>query len=183
MGGALPATRTYAGVKTCRSDVNAIGTLPLLAALVAAPAVSPAATEPSQATEPSRLQNPVPYSRSSIQRGRVLYVRHCPICHGADGKALIELVANATDLTAPERWRYGTSDGEIFRSIRDGVGVDMPPYATYIKNEDDLWHLVNFMRSIGPASMRPELVPDEGGAPVEEAQGPGEDRAQSVAVP
>jgi mono/diheme cytochrome c family protein len=134
--------------------VKAIGTLPLIAALAAAPAASRAATEPPA------LTNPVPYSRSSIQRGRVLYVRHCPACHGADGRALIEVIANATDLTAPSRWRYGTSEGEVFRSLRDGAGVDMPPFATYIEDENDLWHLVNYMRSLWPKSMRPELQPD-----------------------
>jgi mono/diheme cytochrome c family protein len=168
--------------------VNAISTLPLLALLVAAPASSQAAgrlpEDAGAAQDPAALlQNPVPYSRSSIQRGRVLYVHHCPICHGADGKALIELVANATDLTAPARWRYGTSDGEIFRTLRDGAGIDMPPYATQIKNEDDLWHLVNFIRSLWPEATRPPLVPDPGVAAEKEVQAPAEDEAHSVTVP
>lgn len=104
-----------------------------------------------------KLKSPVPFTKESIARGRTLFARNCTECHGPDGKALIDLIANATDLTAPELWKNGTSEGEIFRSIREGAGLSMPPYKFQIRKEEDMWHLVNFVRSLWPESMRPKL--------------------------
>ena len=98
------------------------------------------------------LKSPVPSSSDSIARGKRLYQTHgCANCHGADGKALIEVVANATDLTDPSVWKNGSSEGLVFRSIRDGAGLAMPPFKTEVDSQDDLWHLVNFVRSLWPA--------------------------------
>jgi hypothetical protein len=48
-------------------------------------------------------------------------------------------------------WKNGTSEGLIFRSIRDGAGLAMPPFKTEVTAQEDLWHLVNFVRSLWPA--------------------------------
>jgi mono/diheme cytochrome c family protein len=69
----------------------------------------------------------------------------------------MDVVADATDLTSPPAYKSGTSEGEIFRSIRDGAGETMPPFKTQITGETDLWHLVNYIRSLWPESMRPAL--------------------------
>lgn len=106
----------------------------------------------------SQLESPVPFTEESIRRGRVLYQRHCTECHGADGKAQIDVIADATDLTQPRLWYSGTSEGEVFRSIRDGAGVSMPPYRTHFESDEQIWDVVNFVRSLWPESMRPELV-------------------------
>lgn len=104
-----------------------------------------------------KLKNPVPYSKESLARGRVLYNHACTECHGSDGKSLVDVIANATDLTQPKFWANGTSDGEIFRSIRDGVGDSMPAFKEEIETEEGIWDLVNFTRSLWPAAMRPKL--------------------------
>jgi mono/diheme cytochrome c family protein len=108
--------------------------------------------------EARKLKSPVPFSKVSIARGKVLYARACTECHGADGKSLVDVVANATDLTQPKAWKSGTSAGEIFRSIRDGAGEAMPPFAEKVSKEEDLWHMVNYLRSLWPESARPKLV-------------------------
>jgi mono/diheme cytochrome c family protein len=107
--------------------------------------------------EARKLKSPVPFSKASIARGKILYVRACTECHGADGKSLVDVIANATDLTNPKAWRSGTSEGEIFRSIRDGAGEAMPPFAEKVSKEEDLWHLVNYTRNLWPDSARPKL--------------------------
>ncbi len=104
-----------------------------------------------------KLKSPVPFSKSSIARGKVLYARACTECHGADGKSQVDVIANATDLTNPKAWKSGTSEGEIFRSIRDGAGEAMPPFADKVAKEQDLWHMVNYLRSLWPDSARPKL--------------------------
>lgn len=107
--------------------------------------------------EAKKLKNPVPYSKKSIAQGRTIFVRNCTGCHGADGKSMVDVVADATDLTDPRGWRNGTTDGEIYRSIRDGAGASMPAFNSQISKEEDLWNLVNFIRSLWPESTRPPL--------------------------
>jgi cytochrome c len=107
--------------------------------------------------EAKKLKSVVPFTKTSIARGRTLFAHDCTGCHGADGKALVDVIADATDLTAPKLWRNGTSEGEIFRSIRDGAGLGMPPFSKQFHKEEDLWHLVNFIRSLWPEPMRPKL--------------------------
>jgi mono/diheme cytochrome c family protein len=115
------------------------------------PALSPA--------EAKALHNPVGNTASSIKRGRLLFATSgCISCHGSDGKALIEVVANATDLTNPKMWKNGTEEGQIFRSIRDGAGVAMPAFKGQIAQEQDVWNIVNFIHSLWPQDQRPPVV-------------------------
>jgi len=104
-----------------------------------------------------KLKNPVPFAKASLTRGRILYLRECTECHGADGKSLVDVIANATDLTEPKLWKSGTSDGEIFRSIRDGAGDAMPPFSEKFDKPEDMWHLVNYVRSLWPEAAKPRL--------------------------
>jgi len=107
--------------------------------------------------EAKKLKSPVPFSKASIARGKTMYSRECAECHGGDGKSLLDVVANATDLTDPKVWKSGISEGEVFRSIRDGAGEAMPPFSEKIPKEKDLWDLTNYLRSLWPESARPKL--------------------------
>ena len=130
-----------------------------------APAASPRAQQVSADAPPltleaaKALKNPTPNTAQSIGRGKRLYGSlGCAGCHGADGKALIEVVANATDLTSPPVWKNGTDEGLVFRSIRDGAGLAMPPFKTEVAEQRDIWDLVNFIRSLWPAGQRPPVA-------------------------
>lgn len=113
--------------------------------------------------EAKKLRNPVPYSKKSLTQGRVAFGRACATCHGLDGKAHVDVIADATDLTSPKLYKSGTSDGEIFRSIRDGAGANlvMPSFRSQYSKDDDIWNLVNYIRSLGPEDQRPALQPDD----------------------
>ncbi len=129
-------------------------------------AVSPGAAQENgkklSVEEARKLKNPIPYTKKSIARGRSLYVGYaCTGCHGADGKSTVDVVANATDLTSPSGYKSGTSDGEMFRSIRDGEGASMPSFESQVHSEEDIWQLVNFIHSLWPASQRPPLEEDK----------------------
>lgn len=113
--------------------------------------------KPLTRDEAKQLKSPVPYTKSSIARGRTLFINDCTGCHGNDGKAQVDVIADATDLTDPKLWKSGTTEGEIYRSIRDGAGISMPPYKNQIRKTEDLWHLVNFIRSLWPEAQRPKL--------------------------
>ena len=111
----------------------------------------------SDQTDYKSLKSPIAYTKKSIDRGKMLYLRLCTECHGPDGKALMDVVADATDLTAPKLWYSGTTEGEVYRSIRNGAGETMPPFSFQIKRDEEFWHLVNFVRSLWPKSERPQV--------------------------
>jgi mono/diheme cytochrome c family protein len=109
------------------------------------------------ADDARKLKNPVAFTKKAIAQGRDIFMRNCVGCHGDNGKALIDVVANATDLTDPTAFRDGTSDGEIYRSIRDGAGASMPSFKSEIAKDEDLWRLVNFIHSLWPPDRQPPL--------------------------
>ena len=114
------------------------------------------ASVPLTRDEARKLKSPVPFDKASITRGKILYKRACTECHGADGKSQVDVIANATDLTNPKAFRSGASVGEIYRSIRDGAGESMPPFAEKVTKEQDFWDMVNYLQSLWPESARPK---------------------------
>ncbi len=100
----------------------------------------------------------VPYSSKSIAAGKATFLRLCAECHDEDGKALAQSMGPAADLTDPTRWKHGTTEAHVFRSIRDGAGTAMPVFGNQLSG-DQIWELVNFIRSIGPASLAPARQP------------------------
>lgn len=105
---------------------------------------------PLTVEEARSLQNPIPLASESVSKGRTFYLQYaCGTCHGEDGRALTVFAGPVTDLTNPEVWVNGTSEGEVFRSIRDGVS-GMPAFMKEIDVERT-WHLVNFIRSLWPS--------------------------------
>ena len=98
----------------------------------------------------AKLQNPTPATAESVAAGQKIYQRHCRVCHGAEGKGGRKLeegaaASNFTDAT----WDHGSTDGEIFWVIKNGV----PPEMTMAAYEEqlgdaDIWHLVNYIRTL-----------------------------------
>ncbi len=127
-------------------------------ALLALAAFAAFADAPAKLTrdDAAKLKDPVAYTKKSIGQGQATFLQNCTSCHGEDGKAEGSLIASATDLTTPSLYKSGTSEGEIFRSIRDGAGDQMPAFKSQL-SENDIWNLVNFIRSLWPESQRPAL--------------------------
>lgn len=115
---------------------------------------------PLTTEDAKKLKSPIPFTKKSINRGQTLFMGSCTACHGMDGKAQVDVVADASDLTSPKLWRNGTTEGEIFKSIKEGAGTGMPPFKFQIHQDEDLWNLVNYIRSLWPESMRPQLQED-----------------------
>lgn len=101
--------------------------------------------------------NPIPYGTTSVARGRASFLQNCAACHGEDGRAQGSAIAIAADLTRPESWKHGTTDLQLFTSIRNGAGDAMPPFGPIGQalKDSEIWDLVNFIRSIGPEELRP----------------------------
>ena len=104
-------------------------------------------------------KGPLPYTSKSIARGKQFYLLHCVECHDQDGRGLNRRDFNGTppaDLTDPADWTHGTSPEAIFSSIHDGTRDDMPAFKDKLQDEQ-IWHVVNFVRSLWPESRRPKL--------------------------
>jgi mono/diheme cytochrome c family protein len=105
--------------------------------------------------EAAKVKNPVPSSAKSIAAGQHSYQTNCRHCHGAKGLGDGPLAptnpppANLTDA----EWNHGSSDGEIFYLIKNGAGPDseMKPMKTKL-SDNDIWNVVNYIRSLGPKS-------------------------------
>lgn len=106
---------------------------------------------PRRNPEAQNLKNSEPQNAESIETGKKLYQRHCAACHGPNGKGDGGLALSGgepSDLT-DDAWDYGSTDGEIFVVIRDGVSADMLAYKEKL-TEKQIWQVVNYIRSIGP---------------------------------
>ena len=99
------------------------------------------------------VKNPVSPTPNSINRGRQAFMKACRHCHGPKGLGdgpLAPKNPSPENLTDAE-WKYGSSDGEIFAIISNGVGGDSEMKG--VRSEmtaTDMWSIVNFLRSIGP---------------------------------
>jgi mono/diheme cytochrome c family protein len=154
-----PFMPRHSGAKlTLLATALVVATMGTTATLSSDPSTPQSSGAALTRAEARKLKSPVSYSKASIARGKILYARACTECHGANGKSQVDVIADATDLTNPKAWRSGTSEGEIFRSIRDGAGEAMPPFAEKVTKQEDLWHLVNYLRSLWPASAQPKLL-------------------------
>lgn len=99
------------------------------------------------------LQNRIPATPASIERGREVYGVYCTVCHGADGMAKLEELPVASRLSAsgmpppPLLAVPGYTDGFLFTKIRYGQ-PGMPGYPQIPPG--DRWHVVNYLRTLIP---------------------------------
>jgi cytochrome c len=108
--------------------------------------------------EARALKNPVEPTEKSIASGKVVYNKYCADCHGLAGDGVSEKAstlaqageAKPSDLT-DDKWDHGSTDGEIFVNIRDGVGVKGAMKGLNGKpgvSDRDMWNVVNYMRTL-----------------------------------
>ena len=97
-------------------------------------------------------------TEKDLSRGRSLYLQHCALCHGDQGRGdgpSARLHARKArppqDLTRPEI-QANMTDGEIFWKIgagfREGKKIVMPSFENEIASADDRWRVVMFVRSL-----------------------------------
>lgn len=118
-----------------------------------------AATVRSGAQKPNaaKLKNPVAVNAASLGIGKKLFATNCVACHGdtgkGDGKSAATLKPTASDLTDVE-WKHGSSEGEIFALIRDGVKQSSMRGCAGRMTSRELWSLVKYVRSLGPSTSK-----------------------------
>ena len=100
---------------------------------------------PPQAT---KRANPIPPDHTSIARGKNLFKTYCIACHGpggrGDGPAAAGLNPKPPNLV---KMAGHHPDGDIAWKIANGR-APMPGWEKVI-SEEDIWHLTNFIQSLG----------------------------------
>ncbi len=109
------------------------------------------AQNPGGSPEAKKVKNPVAASPASIAAGKATFLKSCRFCHGEDAKGDGPMAPKETHPSnlIDAKWDRGDTDGEIFAVIRNGAGpkFDMKPNKALADN--DLWNIVNYLRSIG----------------------------------
>ena len=100
--------------------------------------------------EAAKMKNPVAATAESLAAGQQLYQRYCAVCHGKNGQggSGSDISPPAPNLTDAE-WKHGSTDGEIFKVIKEGVPpeLSMEPWGDRLKDQD-IWNVVNYVRSL-----------------------------------
>jgi DMSO reductase family type II enzyme heme b subunit len=121
---------------------------------------------------PKKLELPkeVASSADSLKRGKEMYEAiECHKCHGnegrADGPSREELKDEWGHPVAPanlaKRWTFrgGASRTEIATRIANGVlGTPMPAFLDAVEKPEDIWHLTNYIQSLGPEKAQPATL-------------------------
>jgi len=96
-----------------------------------------------------KMPNPVKADASSIATGKSLWGKHCASCHGKTGKG--DGTKAATLKTEPGDFSQeafkSQPDGAIFYKSLEGR-KDMPTFKKKIPDEDDMWSVVNYIRTL-----------------------------------
>ena len=108
------------------------------------------------------LPKEVVSSKESIARGKEMFEAiECNKCHGnggrGDGPSAPELKddwgnpSRPATLTKSWTFRGGASTREIATRLATGLmGTPMPSFADAVEDPEDIWHLANYVRSLGP---------------------------------
>src|ERR1700677_5277142 len=95
--------------------------------------------------------NPVKPTAAGQERAKKLYAMDCALCHGDNGNGKTDLATRMnvtlTDWIDPKSLA-DKSDQELFNDIRKGKGDKMPPEDAGRAKDDDIWHLVLYIRAM-----------------------------------
>jgi mono/diheme cytochrome c family protein len=93
--------------------------------------------------------NPLKGNAESVNTGKTLYNQHCKSCHGTKGKGdgpkASQLDTECGDFT--KATFQSQTDGALFYKTYQGR-KDMPSYKTKIPDANDIWAVVNYMRTL-----------------------------------
>lgn len=116
-----------------------------------------------QAMEKGKLKNPLSSTPEIVEEGKALYqAKTCGACHGSNGSGI-----HCPSLKN-DAWVYGSDDDTIFRLVtlgsekllskgysrgdKEQVAGPMPGFGEAITDEQDLWKIIAYIRSLQPSA-------------------------------
>jgi mono/diheme cytochrome c family protein len=97
----------------------------------------------------AKTANPVKTDAASVAAGKALWSQHCASCHGksglGDGSKAAQLKTQPDDFSKAAF--QGQSDGSLYYKVAEGRD-DMPAFKKKIPDTEDIWSLVNYMRTL-----------------------------------
>ena len=101
--------------------------------------------------EAAKLKNPVAATPEALAAGEALYKRRCSGCHGVDAKGgppkedFLKAAPNLVD----DKADHGTSDGEVFTVIKNGVPPELVMDAWGERLSDtEIWSIVTYLKDL-----------------------------------
>ena len=117
---------------------------------------------------------PVAAAPGNVENGEKIYMKRCVWCHGEEGEGdgpggemlvppprdftggLYKIITTPFDEDFP-------NDADIFRMISDGMpGTDMPGWKDILKDDQNIWDLVAFIKAFAELEEEPGTVVDYG---------------------
>lgn len=96
----------------------------------------------------ARMVNPNKSDANSLKEGKELWSKHCQSCHGksglGDGPKAAQLKTEPGNFTLAATQQL--SDGSFFYMSSEGRG-DMPSFKKKLPEAEDLWNIVNYVRT------------------------------------
>ena len=126
-------------------------------ALVGVTAATSSAQNPGGSPEGKKMVNPTKATPDSLEAGKTVFLRTCRGCHGetgkGDGPSAKFLKTPPSDLS-DAKWDRGATDGELFLVIRNGAGPNFDMKPNKVLKDDEIWNIVNYLRSLGPQTKK-----------------------------
>ena len=101
------------------------------------------------AAKDAAKKNTVKSDANSLKEGQSLWSRNCQPCHGkkglGDGPKAANLKTEPGNMSSADV--LSQSDGSLFFKISTGRG-DMPSFKKKLEGDDDVWNLVNYIRTL-----------------------------------
>lgn len=90
--------------------------------------------------------NPIIMEKTSVERGRNIYISDCAACHGENSEGMVPEKTGLQMATPNLKKRLVThTDGDFFWKIQNGRG-EMPSFQDVLSDQE-IWDVINYLRS------------------------------------
>jgi mono/diheme cytochrome c family protein len=100
-------------------------------------------------------KNPFSSTKENIEKGEAIFrgKGFCVTCHGKDGTGLGDIPGLRGKLPrnfTEQSWQAERTDGELLWILKNGsAGTAMAPFIPRVLTEEEAWHVILFVRSLG----------------------------------
>ncbi|HLP14164.1 MAG TPA: c-type cytochrome [Flavobacteriales bacterium] len=111
------------------------------------------------------LKNPIPYSASVVEEGKVIYTKMCMHCHGekGDGQGQIAMNGKFDGIPSYSGALKTLPEGKMFHTITYGKNM-MGPHAGQL-NQEERWKVIFWVKALQNGGTYPAPAADTTAAP------------------